>query len=110
MTHPARYHVAAALAAALALYVTVFARQTHDLFDRPTFIDLTEWPATLFCLAAAGAALARRAAPSAVAIVSGLIAFFAAQYAWIFEVPLAFVLSTLVVFLTLYVLPPDTSR
>lgn len=87
-----RFPVAAALALLLAIYATAFARQTHNLFDLPTFIDLTEWPATLLYLAAAWAAYRKLPRRAALFLVSAMLAFFAAQSDWMFRVPLGFVL------------------
>jgi hypothetical protein len=96
---------AAALAALLALYATVFARQTHNHIDLPTFIDLTEWPATLLYFAAGWAALRRLPRRAALYLVSAMLAFFAAQSAWIFEVPLGFVSVASLSLAFLFILP-----
>lgn len=100
-----RYKLAAALAVLLALYVTVFATQTHNRFDLPTWIDLTEWPATLLFLASAVAAWKRLERPAALACFAGLFAFFFAQGRFLFEVPLAFVLTSTGTLGCLWLLP-----
>lgn len=87
-----RYPAAALLALLLALFATIFARQTHNLYDLPTYIDLTEWPATLLYLAAALAAFRRREKMAALALVMAMMAFLAAQSKWLFDVPLGFTL------------------
>ena len=105
MSGALRYRAAALLAALLALYVTVFARQTHNLFDLPTFIDLTEWPATLLYLAAAWAAIRRREKIAALALVLALFAFLIAQARWMFNVPLGFALTIATSLAFLLILP-----
>ncbi|NND41376.1 MAG: hypothetical protein HKO04_04780 [Silicimonas sp.] len=100
-----RYRAAAALAFLLAVYVTAFARQTHHIFDLPTFIDLTEWPATLFYLAAAWAAFRRLPRRAALYLVSAMLAFFAAQSAWMFKVPLGFIMVAAASLGFLFILP-----
>ncbi len=106
MTLPgARYIGATALAVALALYATIFARQTHDLFDLPTWIDLSEWPATLLFGYAAYGAWTEQPRRAALAVVIGLFAFLAAQQSYIFQVPLGFVLITVLTLATLFTLP-----
>ena len=90
-----RYTLAAAfLAVLLSLYVTAFATQTHNRFDLPTWIDLTEWPATLLFLTAAILAIKRLERPAALACFAALFAFFFAHGRFLFEVPLAFVLTS----------------
>jgi hypothetical protein len=105
-TRNIRFYAAAALNLGLAAYVTAFSRQTHDLYDLPTFIDLTEWPATLLFLAAAW--FAWSASPRAVTllVVAGLFAFFAAHARFLFSVPLGFVLVTLGTLAVLALVPP----
>ena len=106
MTFPGvRYAGAALSALALAIYCTVFARQTHDLFDLPTWIDLTEWPATLLFLGTAWLAWTRQPRRAALAVVLGLFAFMAAQHMYVFRVPLGFVLVTVLTVFVLLVLP-----
>ncbi|MXQ09678.1 hypothetical protein GQ651_17675 [Alphaproteobacteria bacterium GH1-50] len=100
-----RYAGAALTAFALAFYATVFARQTHDLFDLPTWIDLTEWPATLLFLASSFLAWVKQPRRAALAVVLGLFAFLAAQHGYIFNVPLGFVLVTVFTIAVLIVLP-----
>ena len=101
-----RHLLAVALALALALYVTVFARQTYNTYDLPTLIDVTEWPVTLLFLATAWAAWVRAERRAALLAVTGMLAFFGVQHRHLFEVPLGF---TLVIGLTLalvFALPP----
>ena len=106
MTLPgARYLGAAALAVALALFATVFARQTHDLINLPTWIGVTEWPATILFAVAAYAAWIEQPRRAALAVVIGLFAFFAAQHNHLFRVPLGFVLVTVLTLATLLALP-----
>ena len=106
MTVPGRRYIGAtAIAVALAVYATVFARQTHDMFDLPTFIDLTEWPATLLFVFAAWQAWIERPRRAALALVSGMLAFLAAQHGYIFSVPLGFVLVTLLTLAFLLMMP-----
>lgn len=100
-----RYILAAALAALLSVYVTTFATQTHNRFDLPTWIDLTEWPATLLFLAAAVAAWKRLERPAALACFAALFAFFFAQGRFLFEVPLAFVVTSAATLGFLWLLP-----
>lgn len=110
MSEPWKYRVAAALALALALYVTVFARQTTNWVDLPTFIDLSEWPATLGYFGAAWAASAGRARLAAVLTVASLLAFFLAQSQHLFAVPLGFSLVTALSLAILLVMPATTGR
>lgn len=105
-----RYSLAAALAALLAAYATAFARQTHNRFDLPTWIDLTEWPATLLFLAAAWAAFRRLPRRAALFLVTGMLAFFAAQSTWLFQAPLGFILVTCASLGFLFLLPPVWER
>ncbi|MEL7462344.1 MAG: hypothetical protein AAFX45_10665 [Pseudomonadota bacterium] len=108
MTDVWRYRLAATLALALAGYVTVFAAQTHTRFDLPTWLDLTEWPATLFYLAAAWLAFRIHPRRAAVAAVAALLAFYAAQYHLLFQVPLGFILATAATLVILLTMPaPD---
>lgn len=100
-----RYAVAAAIALALAAYVTAFALQTHNRFDLPTGIDVTEWPATLAFLIAAVAAWRRAERPAALAVVVALLCFVAAQGRFLFDLPLAFLLVGLSSFAFLLILP-----
>ena len=100
-----RYIGATLSALALAVYATIFARVTHDLFDLPTWIDLTEWPATLLFLATAYFAWTQQPRRAALVVVIGLFAFITAQHAYIFRVPLGFVLVTILTLGTLLVLP-----
>ncbi len=110
MTHRARSSLAAALALALAAYATVFSRQTHDLFDLPTFLDLTEWPATLLFLASAHGAWIEAPRRAALLAVAALLAFFAAHGRFLFDVPLGFVAITLACLAILAILPPVWER
>ena len=100
-----RFPAAAVLALLLALYATLFARQTHNTFDLPTWIDLTEWPATLLYLAAAVAAWARLERVAALALVAAMLAFLAAQSAHLFTVPLGFALVIAASLAFLLILP-----
>ena len=101
----ARYLGAALLAGGLSLYATLFARQTHNTFDMPTWIDLTEWPATLLYLAAAVTAWARLERVAALALVAAMLAFLAAQSAYLFTVPLGFALVIAASLAFLLILP-----
>ena len=101
----ARYLAAALLAGGLSLYATLFARLTHNIFDMPTWIDLTEWPATLLYLAAAVAAWARLERVAALALVAAMLAFLAAQSAHLFTVPLGFALVVAASLAFLLILP-----
>ena len=106
MTVPGvRYIGATAIAVALAIYATMFARQTHDMFDLPTYIDLTEWPATLLFLFAAWQAWIERPRRAALALVIGMFAFLAAQSGYIFAVPMGFVLVTVLTLAFLLMMP-----
>lgn len=105
-----RHTLAAAIALALALYATVFARQTHNTFDLPTWIDVTEWPVTLLFLAAAWAAWKRVPRRAALMLVTGMVAFFAVQHRFLFDVPLGFVLVTCLSFGFLLTLPSAWDR
>ncbi len=87
------------------VYATVFARQTHNVVDLPTWIDVTEWPVTLLYAAASGLAIVEMARASAFAMVAGTVAFFAAQSDHFFTVPLAFMLVTLVTLAFIFILP-----
>lgn len=100
-----RYSGAALLAGGLALYATIFARQTHNTFDLPTWIDLTEWPATLLYLAAAVSAWQRLERVAALALVAAMLAFFGAQSAWMFSVPLGFAMVAIASLGFLLILP-----
>ena len=86
-----RYTAAALIAAALAAFVFTFATQTHNAYDLPTFIDISEWPAVLLYLAAGYMAHLRHEQFGALLIVLAMIAFFAAEARFLFSVPLAFV-------------------
>ncbi len=103
-----RYHLAAALALGCAAFVTIFAAQTTTWIDLPTWLDLTEWPATLLYLAAAWFAFRSRARPAAVASVAALLAFYAAQSDYLFDVPLGFVLATAATLVIVTAMPAQT--
>jgi len=105
-----RYPLASAIALLLALYATVFARQTHNDFDLPTWIDVTEWPVTLLFVAAAWAAWKRVPRRAALMLVTGMVAFFAVQHRYIFAVPIGFVLVTALSFGFLLALPSAWER
>ena len=106
MTVPGRRYIGAtAIAVVLAIYATVFARQTYDLFDLPTFIDLTEWPATLAFLTAGWLAWIENPRRAAMVLVLGLFAFLGAQHMYLFRVPMGFVLVTVLTLAFLMVLP-----
>ena len=96
---------ATAIAVALAVYTTAFARHTHDHFDLPIFIDVTEWPATLLFIFAAWQAWIERPRRAALALVLGMFAFLAAQSGYIFSVPLGFVLVTVLTLGFLLMMP-----
>ena len=81
---------ASALALGLAFFATAFARASWNVYDLPTYIDLTEWPATLLFVAAAWAAWERRERTAAWLMVGALVAFFAAQSRFLFQVPMGF--------------------
>ncbi|MDJ1016209.1 MAG: hypothetical protein QNJ35_06830 [Paracoccaceae bacterium] len=100
-----RYVIAAALALLLAVYATVFAHRTHNLFDLPTWLDVTEWPATLLFLFAGWSAWVTRERQAAFALVVGMLAFFGAQSSYLFSVPLGFVVVTALALVFLFVLP-----
>ena len=102
-----RYPAAAFVALLLAIYATIFAFQTHNHFDLPTGIDLTEWPATLLYLASAWAAVRRFPRRAALFIVLAMLAFFAAHSDWMFQVPLGFGLITAASLGFLVILPPE---
>ncbi len=104
-TAPTRYLAATALAVALAAYATIFARQTHNHFDLPTFIDPLEWAVTLFFLAAAVTAYRQREQLAALLMVAALFMFYAVQADWLFRVPLGFAAVTVFALLFLIVLP-----
>ncbi|MDJ1009607.1 MAG: hypothetical protein QNJ13_17480 [Paracoccaceae bacterium] len=110
MTYPWRHRLAAAVAGVMALYVTTFARQTHHWIDLPTWIDLSEWPATLFYLGAAWAAWAIRARLAAILSVGALLAFYAAQSQHLFAVPLGFFLVTAATLAILLLMPATTPQ
>lgn len=106
MTAPGRRYIGAtAIAVVLAIYATAFARQTHDLLDWPTFIDVTEWPATLLFLFAAWQAWTERPRRAALALVIGMFAFMAAQHGYLFRVPMGFVLVTVLTLAFLVMMP-----
>ena len=105
----ARYLAAALLAGGVSVYATLFARQTHDTFDLPTWIDLTEWPATLLYVTAAATAWARLERVAALAGVAAMLAFLAAQSAHLFTVPLGFA-SVIAASLAFLLILPTTWR
>lgn len=105
-----RHPLAAVVALLLAVYATVFARQTHDTFDLPTWIDVTEWPVTFLFLAAAWAAWRRVPRRAALMLVTGMVAFFAVHHRYLFDVPLGFVLVTCLSFSFLIALPSARNR
>jgi hypothetical protein len=107
---PYRHLLAAIIALTLALYATVFARQTHNTYDLPTWIDITEWPVTLLFLAAAWAAWRRVPRRAALLLVTGMIAFLGVQGRYLFEVPLGFVLVTALSLAFLFTLPSAWER
>ena len=100
-----RYLLASLTALTLSIYVTIFAAQTHTTYDLPTWLDLTEWPATLLALAAAVFAHLRREQLAALAIVAALMAFLASQARYIFELPIAFLIVTILTVAFLTILP-----
>ena len=100
-----RYALAAALALALSLFATAFARASHNFYDLPSYIDLTEWPATLLMLAAGWAAWEARERLAALLMVLGLLAFYAAQMRFLFQVPMGFGVVTAGALIFLFVLP-----
>ncbi|MEM9971145.1 MAG: hypothetical protein AAF762_08605 [Pseudomonadota bacterium] len=106
MTLPApRYLTASALAVTLALFATVFARQTHNHLDMPTFLDPLEWVSTLLFLIAGWAAYQRREQLAALLMVAALFTFYGVQAAWLFRVPLGFGVLTAGALLFLFILP-----
>ncbi len=100
-----RYVGATAIAVVLAAYTTAFARMTHDLFDLPTFIDLTEWPATLLFLLAAWQAWTVQPRRAALVMVIAMFAFIAAQHTYLFQVPMGFVVITVLTLGFLLMMP-----
>ena len=102
---PSRYLAAAALASGLALFATIFARQTHNHLDLPTFIDPLEWATTLLFLAAAITAFRQSERLAALLMVTALFVFYAVQVDWLFRVPLGFATVTVLALLFLIVLP-----
>ena len=100
-----RYHAAAIIAALQAAFVFAFATQTHNAYDLPTYIDISEWPAVLLYLAAGWLAVRRREQLAALALICALLAFFAAEARFLFTTPLAFVLVTAGAVAFLTVLP-----
>ena len=106
MTVPdVRYVGATAIAVVLAVYATVFSWKTHDLFDLPTFIDLTEWPATLLFLLAAWQAWTVQPRRAAFVMVIAMFAFMAAQHTYLFHVPMGFVVVTVLTLGFLIMMP-----
>ena len=87
-----RYTAAALIAAALAVFVFTFATQTHNAYDLPTYIDISEWPAVLLYLASGWLAWQRREQLAAGAHVAALLTFLFAQARFLFALPLAFAL------------------
>ncbi len=102
---PTRYIAAAALALGLALFATIFARQTHNHLDLPTFLDPLEWATTFLFLAAGWAAWVKREQLAALFMVTALFVFYAVQVDWLFRVPLGFATVTVFALLFLIVLP-----
>lgn len=107
MSQTLRYRLGAAVALGLTVYATVFARQTHNFVDLPTWIDVTEWPVTLLYAGAALLSLIGRPRASAFALVAGTVGFFAAQSDHFFAVPLAFMLVTVVTLAFIFILPSE---
>ena len=102
---PTRYVAASVIAVAVALYATIFARQTHNHIDLPTYIDPLEWAVTLLFLVAGWAAWQRREQLAAVFMVAALFLFYGVQVDWLFRVPLGFGVITVAALLFLFVLP-----
>ena len=106
MTFPGpRYATAAALAVALALFSTIFARHTHNHVDLPTYIDPFEWIVTLLFLIAGWCAWEKREQLAAVFVVAALFLFYGVQVDWLFRVPLGFAVLTASALAFLFILP-----
>lgn len=102
---PRRYAIAAGIALALALFATAFARGSHNTYDLPSYIDVTEWPSVLLFVAAGWAAWDRRERLAAGLVMAALVAFYWVQGLYLFSVPLGFAALTLGTLAFLFVLP-----
>ena len=102
---PLRYAAASGIALGLALFATAFARGSHNTYDLPSWIDVTEWPSVLLFVAAAWAAWDRRERLAAGLVMAALVAFYWVQGRFLFSVPLGFVVLTLGTLGFLFVLP-----
>ena len=100
-----RYTAAAILALLLAVYATIFARQTYNHIDAPIILAHEEWLTALLFVGAAWAAWQKREQLAAVFIVSALFLFYAVQADWLFRVPLGFGLITVGALTFLFTLP-----
>ena len=100
-----RYASAALMAGLLATYATLFARRTFDVVDLPLFIGLIEWPVTLIFGFVIWAAWSRQSRKAALAAVVGMLGFYAVHGYLLFDVPLAFVIVTLLALAIIMTLP-----
>lgn len=105
-----RFASAAIMAGLLALYATIFARATFDVVDLPLFIGLMEWPVTFLFLAAMWAAWTRRSRKAALAVVVGMLGFYGVHGYLLFEVPLAFIVVTVLSLAIISTLPTSWAQ
>ncbi len=82
------------MAGLLAIYATMFARRTFDVVDWPLFIGLLEWPITLLFGYVIWAAWNRQSRKAAIAAVIGMLGFYGVHGYLLFDVPLAFIVVT----------------
>jgi len=100
-----RYACAALMAGLLAVYVTLFARSTFDVFDLPLWIGVLEWPVTILFGYAVWGAWNRQSRKAAVAAVGGMLGFYAVHGHLLFQVPLAFIAVTVMTLIVITTLP-----
>ena len=100
-----RFGSAAVMTALLAVYATLFARSTFDVFDLPLWIGLLEWPITLILVYAIWAAWTKQSRKSALAVVAAMLGFYAVHGHLLFAVPLAFIAVTVAALIILTTLP-----
>ena len=100
-----RYASAAFITGLLAVYATLFAYRTFDVFDFPTGIGVLECPVTLIFGYAIWAAWRRQSRKAAIATVLGMLGFYGVHGHLLFHVPLAFVVVTVLTLIIITTLP-----
>lgn len=100
-----RYACAALLAGLLAVYATMFAYSTFDLFDLPLGLGLLEWPVTIIFAYVVWGAWNRQSRKAAIAAVLGMLGFYTVHGHMLFHVPIAFIVVTVLTLIVVTTLP-----